>query len=143
MIPSANTARVANRRLRNASWERAEKSSSVLWISRVPIRCSPTTMGTVRVEVFAPAPRFSSPSTPRITYSFGPFFLLERRTRWPTFRGSVEAWTSSEVSAIDPSLTPSCRSFCANWSSVALRSPPSTAAGCSWKTSMAVERSSV
>ena len=143
-MPSANTPSVASSRLRNASRESAEKSSRMYVMSRVPMRRSPATMGMVRLEVLAPADRFSSPSTPRIVYSLGPFFFVTvRSTRLPTFCGSVEACTSSEVSTIEMSLTPSWRSFCAYWSRMGLGSSAATAAGCAAKTSMAVERSSV
>ncbi len=78
-----------------------------------PTRRSPTTMGMVRVEVrWLPGGPDSSPSTPRMTYSFGPFFLARTR-RLPTFSGLVEAWTSSAASAMDTSFTPSCVSFSA------------------------------
>ena len=83
----------------------------------------------------------SSPSTPLITNSFGPRRLVERTRGRPTFFGLVEAWTSSEASAMDTSFTPSWRSFWAKACSTTWGSP--SPAGCSWNTSIAVERSSV
>ena len=81
----------------------------------------------------------SSPSTPRITYSAGPF---RRASFLPTLRGSVEACTTSaDASAIDTSLTPSRFSFSAYACTAFWRSAP--APGCSCVISMAVESSSV
>ena len=111
-------------------------------MTRLPTRVSPTTMGRDSVVVFwLPGGPDSSPSTPRITYSFGPFFFAPRTRRLPTFCGFVEACTSSASSAMETSLTPSCRSFCAYAFNTTCGSP--SPAGCSWKTSMAVDRSSV
>ena len=141
-MPSANTASVASTRATKASLrERGE----VVEVARDHHVAHAAVADHDRhwsvVVAWLPGGPVSSPSTPLDHELRGPAPLAARTSGLPTFRGLVEACTSSEASAIETSFTPSCRSFSVYAFSTACGVAPPP--GCSWMTSIAVERSSV